>query len=65
MTVGVCEFLAGEHDTKLFCRTDGSRMGTSEMKRWYFISGVENYQVEGKSLIIMFLKEIALIQESS
>jgi hypothetical protein len=29
-------------------------MGTSEMKRWYFISGVENHQVEGKSLIIMF-----------
>jgi hypothetical protein len=35
------------------------------MKRWYFISGVENHQVEGKSLIIMFLKEIALLKESS
>jgi hypothetical protein len=40
-------------------------MGTSEMKRWYFISAVENHQVEGKSLIIMFLKEIALLKESS
>lgn len=65
MTVDVCEFLAGEPDMKLFCRTDGSLMGNSEMKRWYFIGGVENYQMEGKSLTIMFLKEISLIEESS
>jgi hypothetical protein len=32
------------------------------MKRWYFISEVGNDQVDGKSPIIMFLKEIALFR---
>ncbi len=34
------------------------------MKRWYFISGVENYQ-GGKVPHYHVLKEIALIEESS
>ena len=64
MTVGIREFLAGEPDTKLFCRTDGSRMGTSANEEVVFYKWVETIS-GGVSLIIMFLKEIALIEESS